>query len=160
MSLLVVNRAEQREQIARFTETVREAAVSERNNKPEYEKKVNKFLDFILEEKAFFKRQADELGAWLPQAEGLSWLSNLDDEGLALMKKVIALMGELHVAMRNHYLKANTFFTHNKVGTQELKAYKAVAADLKELAADLHTRFFVFPSDEDFQAITNELSGL
>ena len=160
MSSSAVDCATQREQIARFTETVRAAAVAEQRNQHDYEQKVNRFLDFILAEKAFFQRMAEETGALLPQAEGLSWLHDLDRESLVLVQEVIAAMHGLHESMRRRYLKANVFFARHKVGTQELRAYKAVADDLKELAADLHTRFFVFPNDDEFQAITNELQGL
>ena len=160
MSTLVLDRVEQLDRINQFTEAIKKASVSEASNKRDYEKKVNKFLDYILAEKAFFQEHADELAGVLPNIENFSWFSNLDEDGMASMKEIIELMHKLHAVMRTRYIKANVFFVKNQMGTQELKAYKAVADDMKELAADLHARFFVFPTDDDFQAITDELNSL
>lgn len=160
MSTLVLDRAEQLERINQFTEAIKKASVSEAGNKRDYEKKVNKFLDYVLAEKAFFQEHADDLAGILPNIEGFSWFSDLDENGMAHIKEIIELMNKLHGIMRARYIKANVFFVRNQIGTQELKAYKVVADDLKELAADLHARFFVFPIDDEFQAITDELNGL
>ena len=160
MSTLVLDRVEQLDRINQFTEAIRKASISEASNKRDYEKKVNKFLDYILAEKAFFQEHADDLACVLPNIEGFSWFSDLNENGMASMKEIIELMHKLYEVMRTRYIKANVFFVRNQIGTQELKAYKAVADDLKELAADLHARFFVFPIDDEFQATTDELNGL
>lgn len=160
MSVMVLDRVEQLEKINQFTEVIKKASASEADNKLDYEKKVNKFLDYILAEKAFFQEHAQDLAQVIPNIEGFSWFSDLDESGLASMKEIIDLMHKLYTVMRTRYIKANVFFVRNKIGTQELKAYKAVADDLKELAADLHARFFAFPVDKEFQAITGELNGL
>jgi hypothetical protein len=160
MSLLVVDRVEQLERITRFTEAVKRASVSEASNKKAYEKRVDKFLDFILEEQKFFRERGIAIKALLLDVEQFSWFSDLDEESSEWMQKIIAAMNRLHGIMLTRYIKANNFFTRNQVALPELRDYKAVADDLRELAADLNARVFVFPQDDEFQAITNELNGL
>ena len=43
---------------------------------------------------------------------------------------------------------------------EEIKKFKAATDDLKDVAADLESRFFFLPNISDFQETTKELSLL
>jgi hypothetical protein len=160
MSVMVADRVAQLEKMHHFAEAVQQASVSEADNKRDYEKKVNQFLDYILSQKRFFRERANALNELLPEIEEFSWFSDLDEETLVSLEGILTLMNNLYVTMRGRYIKANVFFTRNKISAQELREYKAAADDLKELADDMRTRFFVTAKDDEFQAITNELDSL
>lgn len=160
MSLMVIDRAEQAAKLEQLSQEFKQVTIHEVESKKAREARVNKFLDTILYRKEFLVTAAARLTGLLTKLEGLSWFYNPDAEALDGMKEIIGLMHDLHKSMTSNFIEANRFFAKHNMKRDEVFTYKNVADDLLELATDLKNRFFVFPQDDEFQSLTEELNSL
>jgi hypothetical protein len=160
MSLVVVDRNQQRERLDSILEAFREVSNSEISKEKDFEKKANAFLDWILNAKNFLKTQSDKINELLPKTEDITSFIPINEELLPEIEALIDAMDNLASSSIRTYARYNRDFTSNGIDKTELKAYKQSVDDLKELATDLREIFFILPQDEEFQKLNQQLNDL
>jgi len=161
MSLMVVNRSQQKERLDAILEALQEVTVRGAASKEQYlEKRTNDFLDQILKAKEFLKTQSAKINELLPQTEEITAFIPINEELLPAIEGLIESMEGLASSSIRTYANYNRIFTANNINKAELKAYKQNVDNLKELATDLKDIFFVLPQDEEFQRLNKELGEL
>ena len=123
------------------------------------EKKLDGFLDAILELKSSLTKKADQTEKIVEKIEKITWFNNLDREVLMLVNDLIAVVRDLHT-IQIRQLASLMRIRNRGIATAEIKVFKGAIDDLKEVANDLESRFFFLPAMEEFEETTKELSLL
>lgn len=160
MSLITVDRTQQKEKVAFIMKALKEISVKEACVIKEWQQNANAFLERMDYSKAFLVSQAAEINELLPKLEEVTALSPVDDEISAEVKKLIDVMKQLAFTAVKNYAFYNRIYTSKGIDKTELKAYKQSVADLKELTTDLQDVFLVLPKDEEFQRLNKQLNDL
>lgn len=150
---MILDRAVQQEKLISLFGAMHKAQVKEVESSAELERKMNRMLDSILSIKENLRKEASEISVFFPEFSELMWFDNVEGDLLDTIGRIIAIMQRMATKMVRHYAKINTTFTKNGIDRTELREYKEAADTLKEMAVDMHNRFFVFPQDKDMQDI-------
>ena len=143
--------------ISETFENVRKLSFEEKKQSAFDEVKINKLLDQILEFKRAFTDKTNNINSLVEKIEQITWFNNLDDDSLMSINDLISSIRDLHSSLLRQYISLN-FIRSKGIAKEEIKKFKASIDDLKDVAADLESRFFFLPNISDFQEITKELS--
>ncbi len=143
--------------ISQTFENVRKLSFKEKKESLFDEVKINKLLDKILEFKRMFTDKANKINSLVEKIEQITWFNNLDDDTLMSINDLISSIRDLHSSLLRQYISLN-FLRTKGIAKEEIKIFKASIDDLKDVAADLESRFFFLPNITDFQETTKELS--
>lgn len=143
--------------ISETFENVRQLSFDEKKESVFDEVKINKLLDTILEFKKVFNDKSIKINALVEKIEKITWFSNLDNDSLMSINDLISAIRDLHSSLFRQYISLN-FIRTKGIAKEEIKNFKSSIDELKEVAADLESRFFFLPNNFDFQETTKELS--
>ena len=150
---------EYKPQIADTFEKVRALSFEEKKESVFDEPKINRLLDKILEFKKTFTDKTNKINFLVEKIEEITWFNNLDDNTLMSINDLISSIRDLHSSLLRQYISLNLIRSKG-IAKEEIKKFKAAIDDLKDVAADLESRFFFLPNISDFQETTKELSLL
>lgn len=150
---------EYKPQIAETFEKVRAFSFKEKKESVFTETKINKLLDKILEFKKNFAEKTNKINSLVEKIEEITWFNNVDNETLMSINDLISSIRDLHSSLLRQYISLG-FLRSKGIAKDEIKRFKASIDDLKDVAADLESRFFFLPNISDFQETTKELSLL
>ncbi len=143
--------------ISETFENVRKLSFKEKKESVFDEVKINKLLDKILEFKRTFTDKTNKINSLVEKIEQITWFNNLDDDTLMSINDLISSIRDLHSSLLRQYISLN-FLRTKGIAKEEIKKFKSSIDDLKDVAADLESRFFFLPNISDFQEATKELS--
>jgi len=143
--------------ISETFENVRKLSFEEKKQSAFDEVKINKLLDKILEFKKLFFDKTKKINAIVEKIEQITWFNNLDNDSLMSINDLISAIRDLHSSLLRQYISLNLIRSKG-IAKEEIKLFKASIDDLKDVAADLESRFFFLPNISGFQEITKELS--
>ncbi len=143
--------------ISETFENVRKLSFEEKKESLFDEVKINKLLDKILEFKRMFTVKTNKINSLVEKIEKITWFNNLDNDSLMSINDLISSIRDLHSSLLRQYISLNLLRTKG-IAKEEIKNFKASINDLKDIAADLESRFFFLPNITDFQETTKELS--
>lgn len=146
-------------QIEDTFEKVRALSFEEKKESVFDEPKMNRLLDRILEFKKTFTDKTNKINNLVEKIEEITWFNILDDDTLMLINDLISSIRDLHSSLLRQYISLN-YIRAKGIAKEETKKFKATIDDLKDVAADLESRFFFLPNIADFQETTKELSLL
>lgn len=146
-------------QIADTFEKVRAFSFEEKKESAFDEHKINRLLDKILELKKKFTDKTNKINSVVEKIEEITWFNNLDDDTLMPINDLISSIRDLHSSLLRQYISLNILRSKG-IAKEEIKKLKVAIDDLKDVAADLESRFFFLPNISDFQETTKELSLL
>jgi hypothetical protein len=146
-------------QIEETFEKVRALSFEEKKESLFDEKKINRLLDQILEFKKVFTDKTNRINSLVEKIEKLTWFNNLDNDNLMSINDLISSIRDLHSSLLRQYISLN-FLRSKGIAKDEIKNFKSAIDDLKDIAADLESRFFFLPNISDFEETTKELSLL
>ena len=146
-------------QIADTFEKVRALSFEEKKEAVLDEQKINSLLDKILELKKKFSDKTNKINSLVEKTEEITWFNNLDDDTLMSVNDLISSIRDLHSSLLRQYISLN-FLRSKGIAKEEIKKFKVAIDDLKDVAADLESRFFFLPNISGFQETTKELSLL
>ncbi len=159
---MVLDREAMQEKIVSLTSAFQTASTREAASNAEIERRVNKFLDAINNRKQYLRETADNLSALFPKLSELSWCrgAEADAEAMEWIGKIVDLMDKMAAKMIRRYAETNAIFHKKGIDKTELRRYKEVADTMKEMAVDLHNRFYVFPQDAEMQDLISQFADL
>lgn len=143
--------------IAETFENVRKLSFEEKKESAFDEAKINKLLDKILEFKRVFTDKTNKINILVEKIEQITWFNNLDNDTLMSINDLISSIRDLYYSLLRQYISLN-FMRSKGIAKDEIKKFKASMDDLKDVAADLESRFFFLPNITNFQETTKELS--
>lgn len=143
--------------ISETFENVRKLSFEEKKQSVFDEVEINKLLDKILKFKKTFTDKTNNINSLVEKIEQITWFNNLDDDSLMSINDLISSIRDLHSTLLRQYISLN-FIRSKGIAKEEIKKFKASTDDLKDVAADLESRFFFLPNISDFQETTKELS--
>lgn len=146
-------------QIADTFEKVRALSFEEKKESVFDERKINRLLDEISEFKKMFTDKTNKINSIVEKIEEITWFNNLDNDTLMSINDLISSIRDLHSSLLRQYISLN-FLRSKGIAKEEIKKFKVAIDDLKDVAADLESRFFFLPNISDFQETTKELSLL
>jgi hypothetical protein len=146
-------------QIADTFEKVRDLSFAEKKESVLDEQKINRLLDKILEFKKKFSDKTNKINSVVEKIEEITWFNSLDNNALMLVNDLISSIRDLHSSLLRQYISLN-FLRSKGIAKEEIKKFKLAIDDLKDVAADLESRFFFLPNISGFQETTKELSLL
>lgn len=144
-------------QIIETFQNVRKLSFEEKTEALFDEKKINKFLDAILEFKSMLVNKTAKIAELVERIEEITWFNDLDQDSLMLINDLISSIRDLHSSLLRQYISLN-FIRLKGIAKDEIKNFKASIDDLKDVANDLDSRFFFLPNIEEFKETTRELS--
>lgn len=150
---------EYKPRIAETFEKVRALSFKEKKESVFDEAKINKLLDKILEFKKKFAEKTNKINSLVEKIEEITWFNNVDNDTLMSINDLISSIRDLHSSLLRQYISLN-FLRSKGIAKEEIKSFKSSIDDLKDVAADLESRFFFLPNISGFQETTKELSLL
>lgn len=144
-------------EIKEIYSAVRELSFEEKKSPLIAEAKVNEFLDAILSFKEKLKLRTDELDKINESIEKVTWFQDITNEDLKLINDLISAAKDLHSSLIRQYV-VMTSIKAKGIAKKEIKDYKNILDDLRELTEDLESVFFHLPEMPDFQETTKQLS--
>lgn len=118
---------------------------------------IDSFLDRIIEFQSNIQEKADKINFVNSKFQELTWIENVDNECLLLLRKLINTSKVLHNKMIRYYVSLN-WAIKKGIATEAMKNFKLSLDDLKEYNQDLEDLFFNLPEDKDFTERVNMLS--
>jgi len=138
-------------------EDVRRLSFEEKKESVYSQAKVDAFLDKILEFKKTFAEKTLKITVLIENIEKITWFNDVDNEALMSINDLISSIRDLQSTLIRQYVSLN-FIRNKGIAKDEIKEFKAAIDDLKDVAADLESRYFFLPRMVDFQDVTKELS--
>lgn len=160
MSTMVLDAAAQQEKLSFLMGAISTASKRKVPHSEDLEKKLNRFLDAVNSTKQDLRTAVAEMGPLAVEIEQVLWFTDVAPEVLAVLQNIIRLTGVISANMVRAYARINSVFQPRGIDRTELRAYKQLADDLRELAMDLNDRFFVLPADQEFQDLMQQLNDL
>jgi len=148
---------EYKPQIENTFEQVRALSFEEKKASVFDEQKINRLLDKILEFKKTYTTKTNKINFLVEKIEEITWFNNLDEESLMSINDLISSIRDLHSSLLRQYVSLDLIRSKG-IASEETKKFKAAIDDLKDVAADLESRFFFLPNIAGFQETTKELS--
>lgn len=150
---------EYKSRIAETFEKVRVLSFNEKKESVFDETQINNLLDKILDFKKKFTDKTNRINSLVDKIEEITWFNEIDNENLMSINDLISSIRDLHSSLLRQYISLG-FLRSKGIAKDEIKRFKASIDDLKDVAADLESRFFFLPNIADFQETTKELSLL
>ena len=150
---------EYKSRIAETFEKVRVLSFNEKKESVFDETQINNLLDKILDFKKKFTDKTNRINSLVVKIEEITWFNEIDNENLMSINDLISSIRDLHSSLLRQYISLG-FLRSKGIAKDEIKRFKASIDDLKDVAADLESRFFFLPNIADFQETTKELSLL
>lgn len=150
---------EYKPKIAETFEKVRILSFKEKKEAIYDEAKINKLLDTILDFKKKFADKTNKIHSIVERIEEITWFNKIDNDTLMSINDLISSIKDLHSSLLRQYISLG-FLRSKGIAKDEINRFKASVDDLKDVAADLESRFFFLPNIPDFQETTKELSLL
>jgi hypothetical protein len=144
-------------QILETFQQVRNFSFEEKREAVIDEIKMNKFLDRIIDFKQSLKIKTDKIEEIIENTEKITWFNNLDDDSLLIVNDLVSSIRNLHSSLNRQYISF-LFIRERGIAKAEMNNFVSAIDDLKEIAADLDSRFFLLPNNDEFDKITKELS--
>jgi len=140
-------------------ERIREIRISERffyqKIKDIYTNSID--YDAILDFKKVYTVKTNKIKTLVEKIEQITWINNVGNDSFKSINDLISSIRDLHSALLRQYISLN-FIRRNGIAKEEIKIFKDSINDLKDVVADLDSRFFFQPNTPDFQETTKELS--
>lgn len=136
---------------------VRAFSYSEKKSPIFDEKRLNYFLDAILEVKQFLSDKTERINKLNDDLEKLTWHDDLDEDCLMLINDLIATARDLHSSLIRQYVQMN-FIRSKGIAKNEIIEFKTSVDELKEICSDLESTFFFLPKIPGFLETTKSLS--
>lgn len=143
--------------ISETFENVRKLSFEEKKESAFDEIKINKLLDKILEFKRVFTDKTNKINSIVEKIEEITWFNNVDNDIMMSINDLISSIRDLHSSLLRQYISLN-FIRSKGIAKEEIKKFKASIDDLRDVAADLESRFFFLPNIINFLETTKELS--
>lgn len=143
--------------ITEILENVRRFAFEEKKDPTFSKARIDNLLDKILDFQQKLVKQNDKIDTLIEGIEQLTWFTDLDDVSLMTIDELIFSTRDLHSSLLKQYIIMNELRTKGSA-KDVIKEHQASLDDLKDVAADLDSRFFFLPNLPDFRQTTNELS--
>jgi hypothetical protein len=118
---------------------------------------IDSILDRIIEFQSNIQGKADKINFINSKFQELTWVNNIDNECLLLLRKLIDTSKVLHNKMIKYYVSLNWAIKRG-IANEAMKNFKLSLDDLKEYNQDLEDLFFNLPEDEYFTERVNLLS--
>jgi uncharacterized protein YkvS len=147
----------QKAKIVDAYENVRSFSYSEKKSPFLDDKKINAFLDAIIDFKKTLKAKTEKLNELNERLQNLTWFDNLDDESMMKINDLIAASKDLHSSFIRQYASMS-HFRNKGIAKDEIINLKNGVDDLKEIYTDLESVFFFLPSIPEFIETTKQLS--
>ena len=140
---------------------IREASYKEKKQNLTGEEIVNQFLDKLLDFKQALRNKISDIERFIIKLEELTWFDfgSLDEETLKQLNDVISGTKDWSDSLNRNYSHCIKVLD-GKIVVSDLDELKQSISDLEEAADDLEKAVFIFPHDEDFINISNELANL
>lgn len=148
---------EYKPKIAETFEKVRVLSFKEKKECIFDETQINNLLDKILDFKKRFTEKTNRINSLVEKIEEITWFNEIDNENLMSINDLISSIRDLHSSLLRQYISLG-FLRSKGIAKEEIKSFKASIDDLKDIAADLESRFFFLPKITSFQETTKELS--
>lgn len=143
--------------ISETFEKVRKFSFEEKKESVFEEVLINKLSDKILELKRIFADKSNKINSIVEKVEQITWFNDLDNDSLMSINDLISSIKDLYTTLLRQYISLNLIRSRG-IAKEEIKSFKSSMDDLKDVAADLESRFFFLPGMNDFQETTKELS--
>ncbi|MDI9319081.1 MAG: hypothetical protein QM530_01285 [Phycisphaerales bacterium] len=127
--------------ISETFENVRKLSFEEKKESSFDEIKVNKLLDEILEFKKVFTDKTNKINSIVETIEEITWFNNVDNDIMMSINDLISSIRDLHSSLLRQYISL-AFIRSKSIANEEIKKFKASIDDLRDVAADLESRFF------------------
>jgi len=146
-----------RSKIQETFDDVRSVSYTEKRSAFLDEEEINFFLDKINSFKEDLIAKTDRINNINERLEGVTWLTDLDDDCLMLLNDLISVAKDLRTSLVRQYVKL-TFIRKKGIAKKEIKEFKSSIDDLKETYEDLESVFFSLPEMPEFKETTRLLS--
>ncbi len=110
-----------------------------------------------MEFKKVFIDKTNNIISLVDKIEQITWFNNLDNDSLMLINDLISSIRDLHSSLLRQYISLN-FLCSKGIAKEEIKKFKASIDDLRDVAANLESRFFFLAKYRRFSRTTKELS--
>lgn len=144
-------------QIVETFENVRNFSFEEKKEAVLDEKKINSFLDRILDFKNTLVAKTDKIEDVIEEIEKITWFNDLEKDSLILINDLVSSIRSLYSSLHRQYVSFKLLRAKG-IAKEEIKGFKSAIDDLKDIANDLDSRFFFLPNNDEFEATTKELS--
>ena len=145
------------EKISQTFNEVRKVSFHEKKEASMSEESINAFLDKIIEFKKLLHEKTQKIALINENLEKITWFDDLEEEALIMINETISLCRDLHSTLIRFYVRLN-FLKIKGIAKNEIKVFKSVIDDLKEISEDLESVFFFLPQMPDFKETTKKLS--
>jgi hypothetical protein len=122
---------------------------NQKNIKALKQEAVDKFLDRIIVFTTSLDKQTNTITEINTKLEKLSWVDNVDDECLELIKGLLEKSKAVHKKLIRSYVNMSWVITKD-IATKAMREYKIALDDLKEHNQDLEDLYFNLPADTQF----------
>jgi hypothetical protein len=109
----------------------------------------DKFLDKVIVFTTSLENQTKSIIDINSKLEKLSWVDNVDDECLELIKGLLDKSNAVHKKLIRTYVRMSWVITKD-IATKAMRNYKIALDDLKEHNQDLEDLYFNLPTDTAF----------
>lgn len=124
------------------------------------EEKINNFLDGINEDRATIERISLDVKDLTSRLEKISWLKNVTQDDLALIKTCLIITNEVVKALNKAYAMFNSRLRPNGVCKDELNEFIESIRDLNETKEDVNLAYFVLPNDTENLKLDEDIAKL
>lgn len=118
---------------------------------------VNRFLDKILAFQKRLQERTDNINVINSKFQELSWLHDMDQECLDLMKEILVKSKDVHKKLIKFYVSLSTLIRKG-IAKEAIHNFKLALDDLNEFTQDLEDLFFNLPDDKEFTERVKKLS--
>lgn len=132
---------------------------NQKNIKALRQEAVDKFLDKIIVFTTSLDKQTNTITDINSKLENLSWIDNVDDECLDLIKDLLDKSKAVHKKLIRTYVKMSWVITKG-IATKAMRDYKIALDDLREYNQDLEDLFFNLPADTAFNDANAKLQAI
>lgn len=122
---------------------------NQKNIKALKEEALNKFLDSISVFRDGLESKTQKISDINSKLEKLSWVDNLDEECLELVRGLIEKSNAVHKKLIRSYVGMSWVITKG-IAKEAMRKYKVALDDLKEHNQDLADLYFNLPADIEF----------
>lgn len=135
---------------------VRDFSFQEKKD-PINEKKINAFLDAILDLKKKLEDKTNKIYRIIERIEQITWFNDLNDDSLKLLNDLISSAKDLKSTLIRQYVSL-AILRRKGIAKEEIKEFKNAIDELEESYEDLESVFFFLPEMPEFVETTKKLS--
>lgn len=124
------------------------------------EERINNFLDGINKDRATIKRISSDVKNLTLRLEKITWLKNITQDELTLIKTCLIITNEVVKALNKTYAMFNSRLRPNGVCKDELNEFIESIRDLNETKEDVNLVYFVLPSNTENLKLDEDIAKL